>query len=126
MTLPQALGFLAAGLVLLTFGMRTMVPMRIAAIASNLAFIAYGVSLELTPVWLLHGILLPLNGYRLFEAQHWRRRRRARHARGAAARRRSPTARASYPPPATEGGRRGWASSQTMTSSAFRSGGNTG
>ena len=42
MTLPQALGFLAAGLVLVTFGMRTMVPMRIAAIASNLAFIAYG------------------------------------------------------------------------------------
>ena len=55
MTLPQALGFLASGLVLLTFGMRTMTPMRVAAIASNLAFIAYGLSLDLTPVWLLHG-----------------------------------------------------------------------
>jgi hypothetical protein len=126
MTLPQALGFLASALVLLTFGMRTMVPMRIAAIASNLAFIAYGVSLELTPVWLLHGILLPLNAYRLLEARPFRRRRRGRSARRFAARRRSLTARVPYAPPATTVGRRGWASSQTITSSAFRSGGNTG
>lgn len=126
MTLPQALGFLAAALVLLTFGMRTMVPMRIAAIASNLAFIAYGVSLELTPVWLLHGILLPLNAYRLLEARPLRRRRRGRSAGWLAARRRSPKSRAAYAPPATTVGRRGWASSQTITSSAFRSGGNTG
>ena len=69
MTSSQALGFLASGLVLLTFGMRTMGPMRVAAIASNLAFIAYGLSLDLTPVWLLHGILLPLNAYRLLEWQ---------------------------------------------------------
>ena len=126
MTLPQALGFLASALVLLTFGMRTMVPMRIAAIASNLAFIAYGVSLELTPVWLLHGILLPLNAYRLLEARPFRRRRRGRSARWLAARRRSRRSRAAYAPPATTVGRRGWASSQTITSSAFRSGGNTG
>ena len=123
MTLPQALGFLASALVLLTFGMRTMVPMRIAAIASNLAFIAYGVSLELTPVWLLHGILLPLNTYRLLEARQARRGRRTGWLR---ARRRSPKSRAAYAPPATTVGRRGWASSQTITSSAFRSGGNTG
>jgi len=123
MTLPQALGFLAATLVLLTFGMRTMVPMRIAAIASNLAFIAYGVSLELTPVWLLHGILLPLNSYRLLEARQPRRRRRARWLR---ARRHSPKSPAAYASSATTVGRRGWASSQTITSSAFRSGGNTG
>ena len=124
MTLPQALGFLAAALVLVTFGMRTMVPMRIAAIASNLAFIAYGVSLELLPVWLLHGILLPLNAYRLLEARPLRRRR-GRSARWLAARRRR-ASRAAYAPPATTVGRRGWASSQTITSSAFRSGGNTG
>ena len=124
MTLSQALGFLAAGLVLLTFGMRTMVPMRIAAIASNLAFIAYGVSLELTPVWLLHGILLPLNAYRLLEA--WQPRRRARSLRSLAARRHRPTSGAAYASSATTVGRRGWASSQTVTSSAFKSGGNTG
>ncbi len=69
MSLPEALGFLASGLVLLTFGMRTMLPMRLLATLSNLAFITYGLSLGLTPVWVLHGILLPLNVYRLHELQ---------------------------------------------------------
>jgi len=78
MALPEALGFLASGLVLLTFGMRTMLPMRLLAILSNLAFITYGLSLDLTPVWALHGILLPLNFYRLWELrQRPRRRQRA-------------------------------------------------
>jgi hypothetical protein len=87
MTLSQALGFLASGLVLLTFGMRTMGPMRVAAIGSNLAFIAYGLQLDLTPVWLLHGILLPLNAYRLLEWQQARRRQARGEARPAARRR---------------------------------------
>jgi len=65
--MPEALGFLASALVLLTFGMRTMLPMRLLAILSNLAFMAYGASLGLTPVWALHGILLPLNLWRLRE-----------------------------------------------------------
>ncbi len=79
--MPEALGFLASGLVLLTFGMRTMLPMRLLAILSNLAFITYGLSLDLTPVWALHGILLPLNLYRLRELQQ-RRRRQDRAAPG--------------------------------------------
>ena len=76
-------------------------------------------------MWLLHGILMPLNAYRLLEA--WQPRRRARSApvgspRAGAARRSG----AAYASSATTVGRRGWASSQTITSSAFRSGGNTG
>ena len=100
MSLAHALGYLASGLVLLTFGMRTMLPMRVAAIASNLAFIAYGLSLGLTPIWVLHGILLPLNAWRLLELQ-----RSARHQRGCRRRRRRPShsrpafARPAYPPP---------------------------
>ena len=78
MTLPEMLGFLASGLVLVTFGMRTMVPMRVAAIGSNLAFVAYGLALGLTPVWLLHSILLPLNVHRLLELKLARRRTRRR------------------------------------------------
>ncbi len=74
MALPEVLGFLASGLVLLTFGMRTMLPMRLLAICSNLAFISYGLSLGLTPVWALHGILLPLNLYRLRELRQRARR----------------------------------------------------
>jgi hypothetical protein len=61
-------GFLAAGLVFAAFGMREMVPLRVVAMCSNLAFIAYGIGLDLVPIWLLHAGLLPLNGYRLWEA----------------------------------------------------------
>jgi CRP/FNR family transcriptional regulator, cyclic AMP receptor protein len=64
----DAIGYLAAGLVLAAFGMKQMIPLRIVAICSNLAFIAYGLGIELTPVWLLHAGLLPLNGWRLAEA----------------------------------------------------------
>jgi hypothetical protein len=61
-------GYVASGLVLAAFYMRDMVPLRIAALASNLAFIAYGLALGLTPIWLLHLLLVPLNGWRLVEA----------------------------------------------------------
>jgi CRP/FNR family transcriptional regulator, cyclic AMP receptor protein len=64
----DAFGYLAAGLVLAAFGMKEMIPLRIVAMCSNLAFIAYGLGLDLTPVWLLHAGLLPLNGWRLAEA----------------------------------------------------------
>ena len=79
MEIAETLGYLASGLVLVTFGMRSMLPMRTVAIASNLAFIAYGLSLGLTPIWVLHGILLPLNAYRLLELH-----KSVRCARGAA------------------------------------------
>jgi hypothetical protein len=46
-----------------------MVPLRIAALGSNVAFVAYGLALGLMPVWLLHAILLPLNARRLFDAR---------------------------------------------------------
>jgi hypothetical protein len=38
------------------------------ALGSNVAFIAYGLALGLTPVWLLHAVLLPVNASRLTEA----------------------------------------------------------
>src|ERR1700716_4146129 len=64
----DAFGYLAAGLVFMAFGMKEMVSLRIVAIFSNLAFVVYGLGLQLTPVWLLHGFLLPLNGWRLAQA----------------------------------------------------------
>jgi CRP/FNR family cyclic AMP-dependent transcriptional regulator len=67
-TLLDLVGYLAAALVLAAFCMREMVPLRIAALCSNLVFIAYGVGLDLAPVWLLHVLLAPMNGYRLLEA----------------------------------------------------------
>jgi hypothetical protein len=101
MTMAETLGYLASGLVLLTFGMKTMMAMRIVGIGSNLAFIAYGLSLDLPPIWALHIALLPLNAYRLLELRRGTKRPRSA-ARGAvsfeprrrSSRRVSPSARA--------------------------------
>src|SRR5262244_2436258 len=60
-------GFAAAGLVLATFCMRSMSALRWVAIASNVAFIAYGYLGHLAPVLLLHMLLLPVNVCRLAE-----------------------------------------------------------
>ena len=61
----DGIGFAAAGLVLTTFCMRSMSALRWVAIASNLAFIAYGYLGNLAPVLFLHLLLLPVTGYRL-------------------------------------------------------------
>jgi CRP/FNR family cyclic AMP-dependent transcriptional regulator len=67
MGILEALGYLASGLVVLTFCMKTMMPLRIVAIGSNLAFIAYGLDGRLIPILVLHSILLPLNTLRLYQ-----------------------------------------------------------
>jgi hypothetical protein len=67
-------GYVASGLVLAAFYMQDMIPLRLVALASNVAFIAYGVALDLTPIWLLHALLVPLNGYRLMQAAKLRAR----------------------------------------------------
>jgi CRP/FNR family transcriptional regulator, cyclic AMP receptor protein len=67
MPFTEMIGFLAAGLVLATFVMRTMLPLRILGISSNIAFMTYGWLQDLPPVLLLHALLLPINLYRLFE-----------------------------------------------------------
>ena len=68
MTHSGEIGFLASALVLAAFGMKDMVNLRIVAICSNVAFIAYALVLNLPPVLVLHVILLPLNGWRLAQA----------------------------------------------------------
>jgi fatty acid desaturase len=65
LSLTNAIGFAAAGLVLATFCMHSMKPLRLVAIASNVAFIAYAYLAGLAPVLLLHTVLLPVNVYRL-------------------------------------------------------------
>jgi hypothetical protein len=63
----NAVGFLAAGLVITAFCMKDILHLRIVAVASNVAFLAYGVALGLMPVWLLHLVLLPVNLVRLWQ-----------------------------------------------------------
>ena len=61
------IGFLAAGLVIATLSMRTMIPLRVIGLASNVAFVTYGILFGSLPTVILHGILFPLNVYRLYE-----------------------------------------------------------
>ena len=64
----QIVAWLAAGLVFMSFFMKTIVPLRTMAIASNIVFICYalmgihfGVFDKVLPIFVLHVALLPLN-----------------------------------------------------------------
>ncbi len=59
------IGYAAAVCVFLTFYMKTMIPLRVAGIASNVFFITYGYLALAYPVLVLHLVLLPLNAMRL-------------------------------------------------------------
>lgn len=67
MSNPDVLGWLAAGLMVATFGCREASVMRPLAVATNLAFIGYGVAASLVPVLTLHLLLLPINLWRWTE-----------------------------------------------------------
>jgi hypothetical protein len=62
------MGYAASALVFLTFCMKDMVPLRAAALCSNVCFLGYGLSLELGPVVALHAALIPINLWRLWQA----------------------------------------------------------
>jgi CRP/FNR family transcriptional regulator, cyclic AMP receptor protein len=69
-------GWIASALVFTTFFMKTMVPLRVVAIVSNMAFmayallgLAYGLFGRLYPIFVLHACLLPLNVLRLRQLQ---------------------------------------------------------
>ena len=61
------MGFLASVLVIAAFSMKDLVSLRATALASNVAFLVYGIALGLAPIWLLHAILLPVNCWRLWQ-----------------------------------------------------------
>ncbi len=76
MSLMTWIAWLAAVLVFATFFMKTIVPLRMMAIVSNVAFIAYGllglgldIFAKVAPILVLHCSLLPLNLLRLFEVK---------------------------------------------------------
>jgi hypothetical protein len=69
-------GYTASALVLATFIMTSMRPLRIMAISSNVAFLYYAFLTNMRPILLLHGILLPINVFRLAQMECRRRRNR--------------------------------------------------
>jgi len=63
------LGYAASCAVLASFLMRTMVPLRLAAILSNVLFLVFGYIQHIYPVLFLHMALLPINTWRLLGVQ---------------------------------------------------------
>ena len=63
----ELIGYVAGGLVFCAFFMKTMIPLRVVAMFSNFAFMAYGFAGGIYPVLILHSILLPLNCIRLLQ-----------------------------------------------------------
>jgi CRP/FNR family transcriptional regulator, cyclic AMP receptor protein len=63
----EILGFIGGGLTVVTLAMRTMVPLRVVPIASNIFQISFGALAGVAPMLIQHSILLPLNAYRLYE-----------------------------------------------------------
>jgi len=61
-------------LVCVSFFMKTIIPLRMVAIASNLGFIIFGILTRSWPVLLLHCALLPINLYRAVEMVRLTRR----------------------------------------------------
>lgn len=61
------LGWVAVLFTLTAFSMRTMLPLRIAAIGANVCFIGFGYLEGTLPILTLHVILLPCNVMRLLQ-----------------------------------------------------------
>jgi CRP-like cAMP-binding protein len=63
----HAIGIFTSIFVVATYTMRTMIPLRIFGIITNVLLIAYSLPTHAYATALLHGILLPLNIYRLHQ-----------------------------------------------------------
>lgn len=73
MAATDMMGWLAAGLTLLAFSLRSLFALRVAALAANVCFILYGILAALAPVLALHVLLLPCNTFRLWQLSSLRR-----------------------------------------------------
>ena len=63
----EIIGFIGAALMVATLAMKTMIPLRAAGIISSIFQIAFALLAGITPMLIQHGILLPMNVYRLYE-----------------------------------------------------------
>jgi CRP/FNR family cyclic AMP-dependent transcriptional regulator len=67
LSLAEIIGYIGNVVVIVTYSMRTMIPLRILGMCSNAIFLIYGWLLGLVPLVMLQFVLLPLNGYRLYQ-----------------------------------------------------------
>lgn len=61
----EMIGWAAALMTFAAYAMKTMLPLRLAAICSNLLFIVFGFTSSAMPILVLHAVLLPFNCFRL-------------------------------------------------------------
>ena len=85
MNLLEILGYLGGLLVFSTFYLKTMIRLRLVAIASNVVYVAYALMGHMVPILVLHIMLLPLNIWRLIEVKQLIRKVRASAQSGTAA-----------------------------------------
>ncbi len=67
MTVPDIVGYLGAAFVIATYSMKTMIPLRSVGLISNAILLAYASLEGAAPEIILEGIVLPLNGLRLYQ-----------------------------------------------------------
>jgi CRP/FNR family cyclic AMP-dependent transcriptional regulator len=63
----EIIGYIGAIATVITYSMKTIIPLRIAGICANLIFIAYGYLANVHPPLILACVLLPLNIFRLYQ-----------------------------------------------------------
>lgn len=61
------LGYTGAALMIVMLAMRTMIPLRTVGIFNNILSALYGLLAGVYPMLIQHAILLPINGWRLFQ-----------------------------------------------------------
>jgi hypothetical protein len=66
-TLANILGLIGGMFYVASVSMKTIIPLRIAAIASTFFFLGYGIFTPALPTAFMYAMLLPLNTYRLYQ-----------------------------------------------------------
>ncbi|MGD9920696.1 MAG: Crp/Fnr family transcriptional regulator [Pseudorhodoplanes sp.] len=69
MDLANLLGLIGGIFYVASVTLRTMIPLRIAAIISNILFMGYGLLAKALPTFFMYAVLLPINVFRLYQIQ---------------------------------------------------------
>ena len=69
MDLANLLGLIGGIFYIASVTLRTMIPLRTAAIISNILFMGYGILAKALPTFFMYAVLLPINCVRLYQIQ---------------------------------------------------------
>jgi CRP/FNR family transcriptional regulator, cyclic AMP receptor protein len=66
-TIGYVCGFIGAGLTLASYSMKSMLPLRLVALASNVFFVVYGIYEAAIPSLVLYATLIPINAKKAWD-----------------------------------------------------------